>query len=123
MPYSYSTNEESFTGSFDTPEEAAEECFEADDDCEGCFVGENKCPSTFLRPIRIGEHVAEYLGEQIGDRCGEIGYDWQLSEEVMMAIGAAVLKTIADKGGFRIWAVENVKYVDRPKTTDAEQGA
>lgn len=118
MAYSYSTNEEFFTGDFETPEEASEECFESDDDCEGCFVGENKSPREFIKPKWIGEHVAEYLGEQICERCGEVAYDWDLDDDTKVAIGEAVLKMIADKGGFKVLSVENVKYVDRPKKED-----
>ena len=70
--WGYSTNEESYFGSFDTKEEAiaeAEACEDVDTDY---WVGQFKDPIIQV----CASQVIDQISEQVGDECGEFAEDW-----------------------------------------------
>jgi len=72
--YSYSTDEEHFSGDFETPEAAAEECFFNFSDVDSCFVGENqKFKAHDFIPVAS---FLENVQGNAGDVCGESAEDW-----------------------------------------------
>lgn len=81
MPkYTYSTNEEEYSGEYDTPEEAAKECFEQDDDCQACRVGEAVKPE-----LSGGICARKIIDDIIENREDEYSGEWAEAWSSMMA--------------------------------------
>lgn len=71
--YAYSLDEEMYHGGYGSPEEAAHECFECDDDAETCHVG--RC----VTPDPVDYLDAEILIDNIqcqDDFAGEWAENW-----------------------------------------------
>lgn len=70
--WAYSTNEENYYGSEDTPELALKEAIGDEDDREQFFIGQCKAFVPGIRPASI----IEQLKEDASEECGEHGDDW-----------------------------------------------
>lgn len=72
MNYAYSTDEEHYSGSFASPEDAAAEAFSGDGDLEAVFVGEMTAPvcAEHINAKLLFDHIAqqdEYANDDEGD--------------------------------------------------------
>lgn len=111
--YSYSYDEESFQGRFDSPEEAAREAFEQDEDREMCWVGEIADPSqpeSFFNARDWLDHVSEQ--DDYSMECAE---DWDTSnKEQRQELEKRVREVLAEwldrhKLRPKFWLIKNAK--------------
>jgi hypothetical protein len=93
--WAYSRDEHRYTGYYATPEEAASECLDGDEDGTVCYVGECEDP---IQPERVFD-ANEFL-EQVScqdDYQGEHAEDWDGStKEQRDILTQRVSKVIAD---------------------------
>lgn len=73
MPFSYSFDEESYSGEYDTREEAAQEAFTERPEAESCYVGESKTP--IPENYFTADDIIEVIQNQ-DDFLGEWAEDW-----------------------------------------------
>jgi hypothetical protein len=109
IKYCFGFDQERFTGSFDTAEEAAHEAFEQDDEAETIMVGVIRDPLEWITPERVGENCHEFISELLSDQVGEASEEFSLSANEAFDLGETILKWIADHGGFKCWGVTNIR--------------
>lgn len=119
MPFSYSTDEENFTGDFASYEDAAREAFAEDDDLMAVFVGENHHPDPTKKIDgeaaieRIKEwNEEEYFGDWAADWLD--GVTVEQYKELDAMLGKAFGEWM-DKHNLRptFYSVEKVKKFTR----------
>lgn len=119
--YSYSTDEENYTGEFDTPEDAAREAFAEDSDLDAVWVGENMMPrlENYVCGDRLIDTIVEDNPEQFG---GDWSTTWVSSiygakKEIAELEGliSEVVKQWAEKHKFQpdFFNIENARKITR----------
>jgi hypothetical protein len=72
--YAYSTDEENFTGEFNSPEEAAADCFHNFSDVDTVFVGikHTLTAHDFIDPV----YLLEKISDEAYNECGSAALEW-----------------------------------------------
>jgi hypothetical protein len=111
--YCYSTNEEEFTGGFDSIDEAIEEARDVEDS-DVVYIGEVVHASEFLKgkcstfADDVVERSDEYLFEFVGGDDEIITMDKQERE----AFGQVIFDFLVENASFTRWGVKNVQRFD-----------
>ena len=113
MKYCFSLDQEHFEGNYDTPEEAAIDAFDENEDEDTVQIGEVRNPSEWMTPERIGEmcfeRLTEMLEEEVGEACECFNLDCSRQKE----LGETILKWIDENGGFKCFGVKNIITIPR----------
>jgi hypothetical protein len=111
----YSTNEERYTGSFDTEAEA---CTEAEQELERdmlpgdtaiYYIGQVAPADTLLSASKLGDWAEERMDETLAD---EIGLDYhivELTKDEKEELGRLMIDYVKSKNGFRAWGVKGIQ--------------
>lgn len=120
----YSVNEETFTGSYDTEEEAHTEAHEHLDydmevgDTAEYWIAKTKAAEEFLTAQWVGQSIADSMEEWLAD---EIGWDdriVELSATEAIELGQMVIQYIRKVDGFRAYGVTSPKKHTYVKTEE-----
>jgi len=109
----YSFDQERYQGSFDTAAEAAAAAFAEEQDAVTCHVGECVDPNNEMSALCIGQQLNESLADMLYEIVGEANECFDLTTDQELSLGAAVLKWVADNGGFKCWGVKNPRMMHR----------
>lgn len=122
--YSYSWDEESFAGCFDSIEAALAMAADErpDDGFEGAhsvYIGENRDARSMFKPEWIGHCIEEYISEMLGMEVGEAAENFSLTREQQVALGTLVLDWIEAGPGFHCYGVKNIKQYTLPAASES----
>ena len=106
--WSYSHDEERFSGQFDTKEAAIAEGLS----CGARFVGQVNHVRDIISDGQIGWDIYERIGEILGDEIGEVAECFTLSPDQQEVLGKVVLDWIESGPGFNCWGVKDVEPID-----------
>jgi len=106
--WSYSHDEERFSGQFDTKEAAIAEGLS----CGARFVGQVNHVRDIISDGQIGWDIYERIGEILGDEIGEVAECFTLSPDQQEVLGKVVLDWIESGPGFNCWGIKDVEPID-----------
>ena len=113
--YSHLTSRDTFSGQFDTPEDAAAAYLIDNEDADSIEVGENK-PRTAHHYVSAGR-ILEDVAAEAYDECGEVIKGWldnlSLDKSAMAELEKLVGDWIQQKEPPNFWCVENVRTITR----------
>lgn len=119
--YSYSTDDETYHGEFDSPEAAAAEAFYNDPELESVSVGENR-KHTAHRYVSA-DRILEDVTERAYDECGEASETWL--DGVMYSVDekAELERLVGDwlqaQEPPNFWRVANTRQITRAEMVAA----
>lgn len=106
--WSYSHDEERFSGQFNTKEEAIAEAVS----CGAQFVGRIRDVREIISDRQIGCDIYERIGEILGDEIGEVAELFTMTKDECAALGKVVMDWIESGPGFHCWGVDDVEPID-----------
>lgn len=115
IKWCYSTDEERFSGSFDTEEEAASEaeqqleCDMLPGDTASYYIGQIAPADTLLNAHRLGDWAEEHMDETLADEIGWDDHIVELTKDEKEELGRLMIEYVKSKQGFRAWGVKNVQ--------------
>jgi len=107
----YSFDEERFEGEFDSAADAAAEAFAVDEDAYRCWVGDVAKLEEVMGPQFVGDEVWKMLSTRCYEEVGDFYDGFRLSNEQRRDLGMLVLAWVVREGGFKCYAVKNVRRV------------
>lgn len=115
MKYSYSLDEEHYTGQYDSVEDAKENGFNDNPDNDSLWIGENLLMTAhnFVNAMNLLESIVE----NACDECGECAEDWMddliKNKEKRSELKALIGNWIEANDPVRFWTVDNVVRINR----------
>ncbi len=122
----YSTDEERYTGSFDTEAEACAEaegqleCDMLPGDTATYYIAHVAPADALLNARRLGEWAEEHMDETLADEIGWDDHIVELTSDEKEELGRMMIEYVKSKNGFRAWGVKGIQK--RTYTMPADEG-